>query len=145
MSQGAGKARRPDDPLSEEIIGACIEIHRHLGPGLLESAYQECLEYELSLRGIRFRRQLELPMRYKELNLNASYRIDLLVEDRIIVELKAVEQLLPVHIAQVITYLKLSGHDVGLLINFNVALLAQGVRRLTRKNAPSDLPSPRLL
>jgi len=120
---------------SEEIIGACIEVHRHLGPGLLESAYEACLCRELSLREFRFERQRSLPINYKGLRLDCGYRLDLIVENRILVELKTVERLLPIHEAQVITYLKLTGLDTALLVNFNVSVLKFGLRRLTRKKA----------
>lgn len=129
----AAKALRSEpldrDPRTEPIIGAAIEVHRQLGAGLLESTYEECLCHELHLRGIRFMRQLELPVSYKGLKLACGYRIDLLVEDTVVVELKAVEQLLPVHEAQLLTYLHLANKPVGLLINFNVPLLKDGIRR----------------
>ncbi len=125
---------RPNDPLSEQIIGAAIEVHRHLGPGLLESAYEECLCHELSLRGIPFQRGIAVPVIYKGVSLDCRYRVDVLVDDKIIVELKTVEQLLSLHTAQLQTYLKLLHRPTGLLINFNVALLTQGLRRLT--NSP---------
>lgn len=117
--------------LTEQIIGAAIEVHRVLGPGLLESAYEECLCRELSLRGIAFRRQVELPVEYKGVKLDCGYRIDLVVNDAVIVELKCVEKLLPVHDAQLITYLKLTGIHVGLLFNFYTEVLTRGgvVRR----------------
>ena len=108
--------------LTEQIIGAAIEVHRVLGPGLLESAYEECLCRELHLRGIPFRRQVELP----GVKLNCGYRIDILVDDRVIVELKCVEKLVPVHDAQLITYLKLTGKTVGLLFNFYTHVLTWG-------------------
>jgi GxxExxY protein len=116
--------------LTERVIGACIEIHRALGPGLLESAYEECLCYELSQAGIRFERQKPLPVHYKDVKLDCGYRLDLVVEEKIIIELKAVESLLPIHEAQLLTYLKLSGITLGLLINFNVAMLKQGIKRI---------------
>ena len=116
--------------LTEEIIGAAIEVHRALGPGLLESAYEECLCRELELRGIHFSRQSELPIEYKDVKLNCGYRLDILVEDVIVIEIKAVDALLPIHSAQLITYLKLGGWSVGLLINFNVALLRTGIKRI---------------
>jgi GxxExxY protein len=128
--------------LTERIIGACIEIHRALGPGLLESAYEECLCYELSQTGIKFERQKPLPVHYKDVNLDCGYRLDLVVEDKIIIELKAVEGLLPVHEAQLLTYLKLSGLTLGLLINFNVAMLKHGIKRIA--NNFQDSASPRL-
>ena len=115
--------------LTGKIIGAAIEVHRHLGPGLLESAYETCLAYELAQLGLNVDRQKALPLVYKEIRLDQGYRIDLLVEDKVIVELKMVEGLTPVHEAQVLSYLKLSGCQVGLLINFNVKLLKNGIRR----------------
>jgi GxxExxY protein len=115
--------------LSGRIIGACIEVHRHLGPGLLESAYEECLAHELQLSGIEFQRQLALPVEYKGVRLDAGYRIDLAVEGQVIVEIKSVEQLTPIHDAQLITYLRLTGYPLGLLINFNVRTLVTGVKR----------------
>ena len=122
--------RTEEHRLSNEIISAAIEVHRLLGPGLLESAYQAALCRELSLRGIRFRREVELPVVYKGVHLNAGYRIDILVEEKVIVELKAVEAIEPVHEAQLLTYLKLSGKKLGLLLNFNVPLMKDGIRRL---------------
>jgi GxxExxY protein len=116
--------------ITEKIIGAAIAVHKGLGPGLLESAYEACLAYELSQRGLRFERQKELPVTYCDVSLDCGYRIDLLVEDTVIVELKAVEELAPIHEAQLISYLKLSGKKVGLLINFNVMVLKDGIRRL---------------
>ncbi|MCL4523571.1 MAG: GxxExxY protein [Acidobacteria bacterium] len=118
-----------DNELTHEIIGAAIEVHRMLGPGLLEDTYEECLARELSLRKVRFERQKPLPLVYKELKLDAGYRLDILVEGRIIVELKAVEALAPIHEAIVLTYLRLSGCRLGLLANFNVPVLKDGVRR----------------
>jgi GxxExxY protein len=128
--------------LTERVIGACIEIHRALGPGLLESAYEECLCYELSQAGIKFERQKPLPVHYKDVKLDCGYRLDLVVEEKIIIELKAVESLLPIHEAQLLTYLKLSGITLGLLINFNVAMLKQGIKRIV--NNFQDSASPRL-
>jgi GxxExxY protein len=115
--------------ITGQIIGASIEVHRHLGPGLLESAYETCLAYELSQRGLQVERQKALPIVYKNIKLDQGYRIDLLVENRVIVELKVVEQLTDVHEAQLLSYLKFSGCPVGLLINFNVMLLKDGIRR----------------
>ena len=114
------------EALTENIIGAAIEVHKTLGPGLLESAYEECLCHELHLRGINFQRQVPLPVRYKEINLDCGYRIDLVVENCVILELKCVEHVLPVHEAQLITYLKLTGKRVGLIFNFHVAVLMRG-------------------
>jgi GxxExxY protein len=116
--------------LTERVIGACIEIHKTLGPGLLESAYEECLCRELSLAGIGFERQRSLPVAYKGVQLDCGYRIDLVVENKLIVELKTVQELLPIHEAQLLTYLKLSGLTVGLLINFNVPALRRGIKRI---------------
>lgn len=118
-----------DKELTHSIIGAAIEVHRTLGPGLLESAYEECIARELTLRGLSFERQKALPVVYKEVKLECGYRVDLLVEGRVIVELKSVEALAPVHDAIVLTYLRLSGAPIGLLINFNVAVLKDGLKR----------------
>jgi len=118
-----------DNDITHEIIGAAIEVHKRLGPGLLESAYEECFAHELHLRNLRVDRQVGVPIVYKETKLDCGYRIDLLVEGRIVVELKSVESLAPIHEAIILTYLRLSGHKIGLLINFNVAILKDGVRR----------------
>ena len=115
--------------LTHEIIGSAIEVHRHLGPGLLESSYRECLCHELRLRHIDFRKEFKLPLQYKGMNLDCGYRVDILVEDLVLVELKALHGLAPVHEAQLLTYLRLGGWKVGLLINFNVAVLKDGIRR----------------
>jgi GxxExxY protein len=115
--------------LTNAIIGSAIEVHKVLGPGLLEAPYEVCLCRELSMRGIAFERQKPLPVVYKGENLDAGYRIDILVAGLIVVELKSVEVLLPVHEAQLLIYMKLSGCKVGLLINFNVALLKHGIKR----------------
>ena len=117
------------DPRTSSIIGAAIEVHRHLGPGLLESTYEECLCHELHLRGLDFKCQLELPVLYKGLKLDCGYRIDIIVQDEVVLELKSVERILPIHEAQLLTYLKLAGKKVGLLVNFNVPLLTQGIIR----------------
>jgi GxxExxY protein len=123
------------------VIGACIEVHRHLGPGLLESAYEQCLCHELNVACIPYERQKVLPVRYKGIELQPAYRLDLVVGSELLVELKSVERLLPVHEAQVITYLKLSGLPVGLLVNFHVAAIRQGLRRLTNhQNLPASPP-----
>jgi GxxExxY protein len=116
--------------LTELIIGAAIEVHRNTGPGLMESVYEECLCYELSQRGLSFQRQVELPVAYKGIKLNCGFRMDLVVEDSIILELKTVERLLPIHSAQLLTYLKLSRKKLGLLINFNEPVLKKGLKRL---------------
>ena len=106
-----------------------MEVHRHLGPGLLESAYEECLCYELGSAGVRFRRQVQLPIIYKAVELEAGYRMDIVVDDELVLELKTVEKLLPLHGAQLLTYMRLSGIGVGLLMNFNTAVLKDGLRR----------------
>ena len=143
-----GKVNRRDaetlsfNELTERVIGACIQIHRALGPGLLESAYEECLCYELSRAGIKFERQKPLPVHYKEVNLECGYRLDLVVEQKLIVELKAVDEIAPIHEAQLLTYLKLSGLTLGLLINFNVPVLKSGIKRIA--NNFQDSASPRL-
>jgi GxxExxY protein len=115
--------------LTEAIIGAAIEVHRSLGPGLLESAYERCLTHELKLRGLRVRNQVPLSLVYKGLQLDGAYRIDLVVEELVVIEVKAVDTLLPLHEAQLITYLKLSQMSVGLLINFCVPVLKDGIVR----------------
>src|SRR5579884_3209968 len=119
--------RSTRDPRTSPIIGAALEVHRQLGPGLLESAYEECLCHEFELRNIQFRRQVELPVIYKGLKLDCGYRVDLIIDDQVVVELKSIEHLLPVHEAQLLTYLRLTGKRVGLLINFNVPLLMHGI------------------
>ena len=119
----------PLNDLTQQIIGAAIEVHKHLGPGLLESAYERCLVYELGLLGFKVEEQKPLPIIYKEVTIDQGYRIDLLVEDQVVVELKTVEQLSDLHEAQVLTYLRLSGLKIGLLINFNVKVLRYGIRR----------------
>jgi GxxExxY protein len=118
------------DDLSNKVLGCAIEVHRELGPGLLESAYEQCLAYELNQARIPFRLQVGLPVEYKQTKLDCGYRIDLLVEDKLIVELKTVDQLLKIHEAQVLTYMKLAKMKVGLLINFNVPMLRKGIKRL---------------
>jgi len=115
--------------LTEQIIGAAIEVHRALGPGLLESAYMHCLGRELSLRNLPFEREKALPVSYKGVDLDCGYRIDFIVDSKVIVELKAVEQLHPIHEAQLLTYIRLAACRVGLLINFNVPLLKRGIVR----------------
>ena len=117
------------DPLTDRIIGLAIEVHRALGPGLLESAYEQCLCYEFESHGIPFRQQVSLPVTYKSVRLDCGYRMDLVVADQVVVELKTVERLLPIHEAQLLTYLKLSGIRTGLLMNFNAAVLKDGIRR----------------
>jgi len=124
--------------ITETVIQAAMEVHRALGPGLLESAYEACLAFELAQRGLKVEQQKPLPVVYKEVRLDCGYRLDLLVEEKVIVEIKAVDQLLPVHYAQLLSYLRLSGCRVGLLINFNVKVLKNGIHRLVN-NFP-DFP-----
>ncbi len=124
--------------LTEKVIGAAMEVHRALGPGLLESAYETCLARELAIQGIAFEQQVELPVVYRGVPLSCGYRLDFLVEGELILELKAVEELLPIHEAQLLTYLKLSDKRIGLLINFNVALLKQGLQRIVNQLAESS-------
>ena len=116
--------------ITQAVIGAAIEVHRTLGPGLLESVYEECLCQELSLRKIPFERQKELPLQYKGFKLAGGFRLDVLVADQVVVEVKAVESLLAIHQAQMLTYMKMGGWKVGLLINFNVPILKKGIKRL---------------
>ena len=118
---------------TEAVIGAAIEVHRHLGPGLLESAYEECLCEELLLRKIPFKRQVSLPVTYKNKKMDIGYRIDLLVNNEVVVELKTVESILPIHEAQTLTYMRLGGWQVGLILNFNVTVLKNGIKRLVHK------------
>ena len=118
------------NPLTEQIIGAAIEVHRVLGPGLLESVYACALGAEMSLRGISFQQEIELPISYKHLSLPGRYRMDFLVEETVVLELKAIDKLLPVHEAQVLSYLRLGKFPVGLLINFNSSVLVRGIRRI---------------
>jgi GxxExxY protein len=127
-----GKMQESDrlDQISRRIIGAAIEVHRHLGPGLLESAYQTCLAFELKELGLKLEDQKPLPVVYKQVKLDCGYRIDLVVEDEIIVEIKAIEKLLPIHEAQVLSYLRLAKKRVGLLMNFHVPVLKDGLKRI---------------
>jgi GxxExxY protein len=117
------------DPLTESVIGAAIEVHRILGPGLLESIYQRALCHELGLRGINHIPQQRVPVAYKGVELDDDLKMDIIVENRLVVELKAIDELLPIHEAQLLTYLPLSGHRIGLLLNFNVRLLKDGIKR----------------
>ena len=116
--------------ITDKIIGSAIEVHRALGPGLLESAYESCLAFEIAQRGLKVEQQKPLPVVYKEVHLDAGYRIDLLIEQRVIVELKAVDALTPLHKAQLLSYLKLSSLELGLLINFNVRVRKSGIQRV---------------
>ncbi len=117
------------DELSKKVIGLAIEVHRELGPGLLENTYKQCLAYELSQAGINFKIEVELPVKYKNILISCGYRIDLLIEDELIIELKSVDKILPIHEAQLLTYMKLSGIKAGLLINYNEILLKDGIKR----------------
>jgi len=118
------------DQLSNKVIGCALEVHRHLGPGLLESTYEACLAYELETAGLAHKRQHPLPVVYKTVSLDCGYRVDLMVEEGLIVELKSVEKMLLIHEAQLLSYMKLAGVSVGLLINFNVGLLKDGIKRM---------------
>lgn len=122
-----------DNEITRSIIGCAIEVHKALGPGLLESAYQECLYYEMRSNHLMVRKEVPLPIIYKEVKLDHGYRIDLLVENRIVIEIKTVECFTDVHFAQVLTYLKLGKYDLGLLINFHTTLLKKGIKRFTNK------------
>jgi len=119
-----------DAELTEIIIGAAIDVHKVLGPGLLESAYEECFSYELDLRGVLTERQKSLPLVYKGLKLDCGYRMDVVADSRVLIELKSIEKIMPIHEAQLLTYMKLSGLRTGLLINFNVTILKEGLRRM---------------
>ena len=118
------------DKLSNRIIGCALEVHKNLGPGLLESTYEQCLAYELKKSNISFKLQHSLPVKYKEIKLDCGYRIDLFVDDKVIVELKSVDNILPIHQAQLLTYMKLSGVGLGLLMNFNVKYMKNGIKRM---------------
>ncbi|MBZ0118302.1 MAG: GxxExxY protein [Sandaracinaceae bacterium] len=134
-----------DNRVTEQIIGAAIAVHRELGPGLLESTYEACLACELSHRDLKVERQKPLPVQYRGLQVDCGYRVDLLVDDQVIVELKTVASVLPIHEAQILTYLKLSQLRVGLILNFNVRLMKEGIHRFlsgASKSAPSVLSVP---
>ncbi len=118
--------------LTGKVIGAAIQVHKELGPGLLESVYETCLAHELRLTGIEFERQVPLPVTYRGINLDAGFRADIIVEKQIIIELKSVESLLSVHSAQVMTYLKLTNYRIGILMNFNVDLMKNGIKRIVK-------------
>ena len=122
-----------ENGLATDIIGAAIEVHKQLGPGLLESVYRDCMVYELNLREISVVREVSVPVRYKGIEFSAAYRADLVVADKVIVELKAVDILLPVHAAQLLSYLRISGRRLGLLINFNVSQLRDGIKRIVNQ------------
>ena len=122
-----------ENEISSKIIGCAIDIHKSLGPGLLESAYQECLYYKLQKEGLRVEKEKAMPLIYEEVKLDCGYRIDLLVENKVVIELKSVETLTDVHMAQTLTYMKLGDYKLGLLMNFNVNLLKNGVKRVVNK------------
>jgi GxxExxY protein len=134
------RVQSTDFRLSERVIGACIEVHRLLGPGLLESVYEECVARELTLRGLRFERQKPISIEYKGDLLGHAYRADLIVEETLLVEIKAIEVLLPIHAAQVVTYLRVAGLPSGLLVNFNALTIRDGLRRLWRNPKSSRSP-----
>ena len=142
IHRGDAEARRFDE-LTDQVIGACIEVHRVLGPGLLESAYEECLCHELSLRRLPFERQVPLPVQYKAVKLECGYRLDLVVDRKLVLELKTAEKLLPIHDAQLLTYLKLSTLTYGLLVNFHVPILKDGLKRVVNQFPDFSAP-PRL-
>lgn len=119
--------------LTEKIIGCAIEVHRGIGPGLLESAYEECLCFELSQAGLAFERQVPLPVSYKEVKLDCGYRLDLIVETEIILEIKAVEKIIPIHEAQLLSYLRMLDKRVGLILNFHSAVLKHGIKRIVNR------------
>ena len=150
MTQRRGDAeisaeKMRENEITDKIIGAAIEVHRHLGAGLLESAYEECLCYELSQAGLSFIRQVYMPIHYKGIVLEAAYKMDILVEDTVVVEIKSVEATIPIHSAQLLTYLKSSGKHIGLLINFNVPILKDGLKRVVNDYTGAPLSSsPRL-
>jgi GxxExxY protein len=130
--------------ITENIISAAIDVHRTLGPGLLESAYEACLAFELAERGLKIEQQKPLPVIYRQVKLDCGYRLDLLVEEAVVVEVKTVDRIAPIHKAQLLSYLRLSGRKVGLLINFNVEFLKNGIVRLVN-NFPDSLRTPRTL
>jgi GxxExxY protein len=120
-----------EDLLTQKVIGCAIEVHKNLGPGLLESTYESCLIYELQQTGLSTKSQIKLPINYKNTTIDAGYRLDILIPKQLIIEIKSVEKLLPIHTAQLITYLKLSGIKTGLLINFNQVKLIEGIKRIS--------------
>jgi GxxExxY protein len=129
MSESAAAPKLRYEELTEKILGAAIEVHKALGPGLLESAYEECLCHELNLRGLRFQRQIKVPVIYKGISLDCGYQLDIMVEETVILELKSVERITSIHEAQLLTYMKLLNKPVGFIINFNVAVLRTGIAR----------------
>ena len=131
-------SRELADYLSNKVVGAAIEVHRHLGPGLLESAYEECLCRELTLQDLPFERQVPLPLEYKGAKLDCGYRLDIVVNDMVIIELKTIDTIGPIHVAQLLTYLKLTRRWLGLIINFNVPVLKNGIKRVVNGSADSS-------
>jgi GxxExxY protein len=129
MSESAAAPKLRYEELTEKILGAAIEVHKALGPGLLESAYEECLCHELNLRGLRFQRQIKVPVIYKGISLDCGYQLDIMVEETVILELKSIERITSIHEAQLLTYMKLLNKPVGFIINFNVAVLRAGIVR----------------
>ncbi len=130
MNKGFSTDRIRLNQITETVIGAAIQVHKVLGPGLLESAYEACLAFELTDRGLSIAQQKPLPVIYRNVNIDCAYRMDLVVEDCVVIEIKSVDMILPIHKAQLLSYLKLSGYPIGLLINFNVSLLKDGIIRL---------------
>jgi len=129
-SESTDIQRKKLNDLSHRVLGLCLEVHRELGPGLLESAYEEAIAYEFSQAGLSFERQRDMPLRYKGVKLDCGYRLDFLIEGELILELKTANELLPLHHAQLLTYLKLERRSLGLLVNFNVPVLKDGIRRI---------------
>jgi len=129
------------DQITRQIIGAAIEVHKAIGPGLLESAYQACLAFEVRQRGLKVEEQVPLPVLYKEVKLDCGYRLDLLIEDSVIVEIKAAEQLSPIHDAQLLSYLRMAHKHVGLLINFHIRVLKNGLKRIVNEFPDSAFPA----
>jgi GxxExxY protein len=127
------------EEIATEVVDSCFKIHKELGPGLLESAYETCLDYELKKRGFTLERQVPQPVIYEEIAIDAGYRLDLLINGLVIIELKAIEQLAPIHTAQLLTYLKLSKKTLGLLINFNTPLIKQGIKRIANNHTHTQL------
>ncbi|HAF29728.1 MAG TPA: GxxExxY protein [Bacteroidales bacterium] len=119
-----------ENEIAHKIVGAAIEVHKSLGPGLLESAYQECLDYKLTQLGLKTKKEKPMPLVFEEVKLECGYRIDILVEDKVVIEIKSVESINDVHLAQILTYMRLGNYKLGLLINFNVSLLKNGIKRV---------------
>src|SRR6187551_3292482 len=135
MNEELSKITADLESLSYKIIGLAIEVHRQLGPGLLESAYQQCLYYEIKKTGLKVEKEITLPIIYKDITLDQGYRIDLLIEDKLVIELKTVESFTSVHFAQILTYLKLGNYPLGLLINYNSKILRNNIKRFINSNS----------